>query len=63
MRYKNIEGLKFNPSLLGMGCMRFPTLSDGSIDKAQVKEMFKYALSHGVNYIDTAWPYHGGKVN
>ena len=60
MRYKEIKNLRFNPSLLGMGCMRFPLLEDGSIDKAQVKEMFKYALSHGVNYIDTAWPYHGG---
>ena len=60
MKCKDVKGLRFNPSLLGMGCMRFPTLSDGTIDKEQVKKMFKYALSHGVNYIDTAWPYHGG---
>lgn len=63
MRYKEIDkkNFKFNPSLLGIGCMRFPTLQDGSIDEAQVKEMFKYAFNHGINYVDTAWPYHGGK--
>ena len=48
-------------SLLGFGCMRFPTLEDGEVDIQQVKEMIHYALDHGVNYIDTAWPYHGGK--
>lgn len=48
-------------SLLGFGTMRFPLLPDGSIDEAQVMEMTDYAMSHGVNYFDTAYPYHGGK--
>jgi len=47
--------------LLGFGAMRLPTNSDGSIDEAQVKEMVKYALDHGVNYFDTAYPYHNGE--
>ena len=47
-------------SLLGFGTMRLPTQADGSIDEAQVGEMVDYAIKHGVNYFDTAYPYHGG---
>jgi len=47
-------------SLLGFGAMRLPVLEDGSIDEPQVKEMTRYAMEHGVNYYDTAWPYHNG---
>ena len=47
--------------LLGFGTMRLPTHADGSIDEAQVAEMTAYALEHGVNYFDTAYPYHGGE--
>lgn len=49
-----------NVSLLGFGTMRLPLLEDGSIDEKQVEEMTDYAISHGVNYFDTAWPYHSG---
>ncbi len=48
-------------SLLGFGTMRLPVKEDKSIDEAQVKEMVAYAMAHGVNYFDTAWPYHSGE--
>ncbi|MBR2047360.1 MAG: aldo/keto reductase [Oscillospiraceae bacterium] len=48
-------------SLLGFGTMRLPCNADGSIDEAQVAEMTAYAMEHGVNYFDTAYPYHGGE--
>lgn len=48
-------------SLLGFGTMRLPTLTDGTIDEAQVKQMVAYAIGHGVNYFDTAYPYHNGE--
>ena len=48
-------------SRLGFGTMRLPTHSDGSIDEARVAEMTAYAIEHGVNYFDTAYPYHGGE--
>ena len=48
-------------SMLGFGTMRLPTQTDGSIDEAQVSEMVEYAMKHGVNYFDTAYPYHGGE--
>lgn len=48
-------------SLLGFGAMRLPLLEDKSIDQEELNDMVKYALEHGINYFDTAYPYHGGK--
>lgn len=49
-------------SRLGFGAMRLPLLSDGpAIDEKEVDAMVDYAIAHGVNYFDTAHPYHGGK--
>jgi len=47
-------------SRLGFGAMRLPLLEDGSVDEKQVDEMVDYAIANGVNYFDTAWPYHNG---
>ena len=49
------------PTLLGFGCMRLPLNTDGTIDKELAQEMGDRAIAGGVNYFDTAWPYHGGK--
>lgn len=48
-------------SLLGFGCMRFPTLENGEVDFEESKKMVDFAVQSGVNYIDTAWPYHDKK--
>lgn len=58
MQYNKFKNI--NLSRLGFGAMRLPTLEDGSIDQAALEEMVAYAMDHGVNYFDTAWPYHGG---
>lgn len=58
MIFKDFQDKKL--SLLGFGTMRLPVHEDGTIDEAQVKEMTRYALEHGVNYFDTAYPYHNG---
>ena len=58
MIYSNICGDKL--SLLGFGAMRLPTLDNGAIDEALVEKMVAYAMEHGVNYFDTAVPYHSG---
>ena len=55
-----VNGKKEQVSLLGFGCMRLPTI-DGEIDEKRAREMVLKALENGVNYIDTAYPYHGGK--
>ena len=58
MIYNNFQDKEL--SLLGFGAMRLPTNEDGSIDEVQVREMVSYAMDHGVNYFDTAYPYHNG---
>ena len=57
--YKNFKDKKI--SLLGFGTMRLPLNADGKIDEQQVEEMVKYAMENGVNYFDTAYPYHDGE--
>ncbi|MBR3839623.1 MAG: aldo/keto reductase [Erysipelotrichales bacterium] len=58
MIYNTVNNEKL--SLLGFGTMRLPTNDDGSINEEQTKAMTRYAIEHGVNYFDTAYPYHGG---
>lgn len=62
MIYNDFKGLKL--SRLGFGAMRLPLIpgdADGRVDEALVEEMTRYAMEHGVNYYDTAYPYHGGQ--
>lgn len=47
-------------SLLGFGCMRFPLDSEGKIDEGEAGKLLDTAIAGGVNYIDTAYPYHDG---
>ena len=61
MEKRKLEKLGIETSLLGFGCMRFPTLPDGKIDEAEAERMLDKAIASGVNYIDTAYPYHNGE--
>lgn len=58
MEKRKLEKLGIETSLLGFGCMRFPTTSEGKIDEPKAEEMIDKAIAAGVNYIDTAYPYH-----
>lgn len=58
MEYTEFKGKKI--SRLGFGTMRLPMDEEGNIMQETVNEMMDYALSHGINYIDTAYKYHGG---
>jgi predicted aldo/keto reductase-like oxidoreductase len=40
--------------------MRLPQ-KDGRIDEARATRQIRHAIDRGVNYIDTAWPYHAGE--
>jgi len=63
MKYRSFGNLEFKPSALGFGAMRLPTLgADPSrIDEEKAIRMIHYAVDNGVNYIDTAYPYHKGE--
>ena len=63
MKYRTMRfiGGEENVSLLGLGCMRFPLKEDGTIDEVQAEAMIERAINAGINYIDTAYPYHKGE--
>lgn len=61
MEKRKMEKLGIETSLLGYGCMRFPTTPDGEIDEEKAEKLLDTAIAAGINYIDTAYPYHGGK--
>lgn len=62
MQYRSFPNNEDKLSILGFGCMRLPITSkkakDINYELAEV--MVRKAIDNGVNYIDTAWPYHGG---
>jgi len=59
MEYRQFGKLDFKVSALGFGAMRLPT-KDDEIEVVEATEMLHYAIDNGVNYVDTAYPYHGG---
>ena len=58
MKYIDFQDKRL--SSLGLGTMRLPTLEDGSIDVSLTEKMIDTAIDNGINYFDTAYPYHGG---
>ncbi|MDP2645708.1 MAG: aldo/keto reductase [Desulfobacterales bacterium] len=62
MKYRRFGRLDWQVSALGFGAMRLPVTGNdrSKIDEPEALRMIHYAFDHGVNYIDTAWPYHNG---
>ena len=64
MKYR-LFGKKLNwqGSVLGFGAMRLPQTSNNpaDVDEAESIRMIRHAIDNGVNYVDTAYPYHEGR--
>jgi predicted aldo/keto reductase-like oxidoreductase len=62
MEYRSFGSLEFKPSALGFGAMRLPLAGETpkDIDREEARRMLRRAVDLGVNYVDTAYNYHGG---
>lgn len=60
MLYREMGKTGEKVSILGFGCMRLPIKgSYDQIDSEKASKLLDYALDQGINYLDTAYPYHG----
>jgi predicted aldo/keto reductase-like oxidoreductase len=53
--------LGWEVSALGFGAMRLPVNKQFKIVEGEAIQMIRYTIDHGVNYVDTAYPYHNGE--
>jgi hypothetical protein len=62
MQYRTFGKLDWKGSALGFGAMRLPVINreQSKIDEPLAMDMIRTAIDNGVNYVDTAYPYHGG---
>jgi len=65
MKYRTFGKLDWKPSALGFGCMRLPCSDTApmsqNIDEAEAIKMIRLGIDSGINYVDTAYPYHNGQ--
>lgn len=65
MQYRNFGRTGLLVSALGFGTMRFPTKTDGDgntvVQAEEAIRMMREGIDGGINYIDTAYPYHEGE--
>ncbi len=64
MIYRSLGTTNIKLSQLGFGAMRLPLTEEydpTKIDEVKATEMLHYAIDNGINYIDSAYPYHRQK--
>lgn len=61
MQYRDFGKTGIKVSALGFGAMRLPILQEETVDEERAVSMIRHAIDEGVNYIDTAYPYHQGE--
>ena len=60
MKYRRFGNLDWEVSVLGFGAMRLPIIGNDAahINEHEAIKMIRHAIDHGINYLDTAYPYH-----
>ncbi len=61
MLYRKVPKTGDELSILGFGCMRLPSRTEGGIDEERAIRQIRSVIDAGVNYVDTAPAYHMGK--
>ena len=63
MQYRKFGKLNWEGSALGFGAMRLPLTdrNQANVNEPESVRMIRYAIDHGVNYVDTAYVYHEGR--
>ena len=61
MLYRKVPKTGEELSILGFGAMRLPMIDSKTIDEEKAIAQIRESIDNGVNYVDTAWPYHRGK--
>ncbi len=62
MQYRRFGKLDWQPSALGFGAMRLPLIdrNPANVNEPEAIRMIRHGIDQGVNYLDTAYPYHFG---
>ncbi|MEE4195858.1 MAG: aldo/keto reductase [Anaerolineae bacterium] len=61
MQYRKFGKLDWNVSALGFGAMRLPSSRFRGVDRPEAIRIMQRGIDLGINYVDTAWPYHLGE--
>ena len=63
MLYRKLGSTGEKVSILGLGCMRLPIMNGqyNKVDDDRAISLIQKAIDSGVNYLDTAYPYHNGQ--
>ena len=57
MENRKFGNTDLTPSILGFGMMRLKKKEDGSFDEEWAIKTLRYAIDHGLSYVDTAYNY------
>ena len=63
MLYRKLGSTGEKVSILGLGCMHLPIMNGqyNKVDTDKAVSLIHKAIDNGVNYLDTAYPYHNGQ--